>query len=625
MDSKVPLHILVVEDDESVATSIAIMFRKKLSAEVTLAADCASARKTFAEGELDLVTVDYQLPDGDGISLLEEFTSKDGHPPVILVTGHGDELTAARSMEAGAAGYVIKDRLMASSLYQAAKRALEFSQAVTEIRESEAKYRFLAEHMNDVLWMTDLDLKLTYISPSVGQVLGFTAEKFMEQPLSEQLTTGSLEAATERLTDELLHDGERDPNRIEVLELHFHHVDGGTRCLETSMSFVRDEENKPVGLLGLSRDITRRRDVESALADSEELFRQMAQVANDAIVVIDAEGRCQYWNPSAEAIFGYTSKEILEKEIAPLLSVPAQLESNLEAVRKFGLTGTGPWFGRMQQFPSVDKKGRIVPVEVSSAPFKTGGQWRAVLNIRDVSERTRAEETIRRNAEELKDLIDVAAHELRHPATIFKGYASILMRYGNDLETEMAREAIESIDRAADRLTVLINKLFDTSRIERGSLTLELTDVRPRELIEAAVKDAKDRGTANPFSVRCAEGEWRVTADSEKIVEVLKILIDNAITHSPKGAKIDCSCKRDSGGTIFEVADRGPGISEEARERIFERFYQEEQADHHSKPGMGLGLYIARTYITAHGGWICMTPRKGGGSVFRFAIPDTQT
>jgi PAS domain S-box-containing protein len=617
-------HILIVEDDESMASSMALMLRKKLSAEVTFATDCAQAREIYEHDGIDLVTVDYQLPDGDGIDLLAEFTSREGHPPVILVTGQGDETTAARSMEAGAAGYVIKDRLLSSTLFQAARRALDMSEAEKSIKASEARYRFLAENMHDMMWTSDLDLKPGFVSPSVTRVLGYPIEKWVELPLEDKLTEESLERARNRLADELEHDKERKPARTSIIEVDYRHAEGGTRCLETSLSFLRNGQGTPVGLYGLSRDVSKRKSVERALQESEELFRTMAQVATDAIVVIDSAGRVDYWNPAAESIFGYSSDEITGVEITPLLSAPAQLDANLEAVRNFGQTGIGPMFGKSHQFPSVDKEGRIVPVEVSSAPFMTGGEWRAVLNIRDITERVKAEETIRRNAAELKDLIDVAAHELRHPATIFKGYASILMRYGNDLDSDMARDAIDAIDRAADRLTVLINKLFDTSSVEHGGLTLDLSKVRPGLLLEEAVERARANGVTNVFKCDCGKDDWEITVDRQKMSEVLNIIIENAVTHSRKGTEIDCSCERDDGGTLFKISDRGPGVSEEARDLIFERFYQEEQAAHHSKPGLGLGLYIARAYIIAHGGWICMEPRAGGGSTFRFAVPDSQ-
>ncbi|MBU4174641.1 MAG: sensor histidine kinase [Actinobacteria bacterium] len=114
-----------------------------------------------------------------------------------------------------------------------------------------------------------------------------------------------------------------------------------------------------------------------------------------------------------------------------------------------------------------------------------------------------------------------------------------------------------------------------------------------------------------------------IEVDGEKLKNVLGILLENAVSYSPEGSAIDIWFEQSDEGTVFHVADRGSGIPEDDRERVFERFYQVEDADHHSIPGIGLGLYIARSIMEAHGGWIRVEPREGGGSVFSFGVPNS--
>lgn len=106
---------------------------------------------------------------------------------------------------------------------------------------------------------------------------------------------------------------------------------------------------------------------------------------------------------------------------------------------------------------------------------------------------------------------------------------------------------------------------------------------------------------------------------------MLVILLDNVIKHAPGTGEVEIGCVPAGGETVFRVSDRGPGISERDRERIFERFYQVGESMHHSTPGigLGLGLYIARKYVEAHRGWITVEERAGGGSMFCFGIPNS--
>jgi two-component system sensor histidine kinase KdpD len=109
--------------------------------------------------------------------------------------------------------------------------------------------------------------------------------------------------------------------------------------------------------------------------------------------------------------------------------------------------------------------------------------------------------------------------------------------------------------------------------------------------------------------------------DRVRLIAVLDQLLENADKYSPEAVPVLVTLESGPDGPLVSVLDRGPGIPEPDRERVFGRFYQVEDALHHTKPGMGLGLYIARRIVDAHGGRIWCEPRAGGGSAFRFSIP----
>ena len=232
----------------------------------------------------------------------------------------------------------------------------------------------------------------------------------------------------------------------------------------------------------------------------------------------------------------------------------------------------------------------------------------------------RSEAALERQTQELKDLIVVAAHELRHPATVFRGYANILLASWEELDEDTIRDALSAIDKAAGRLASLVFNLLDSAVIESDSFFLSLSEADPREPVRLAVREARTRGPDNKFQVSMKDMHVALI-DVVRLRHVLSILLENAVKFSPEGSTVEVCCATDDGYIVYSVADQGMGVPDNDKERIFERFYQVEDAIHHSLPGTGLGLYIARTVVEAHGGSIKVDPRQEGGSVFSFEIP----
>lgn len=126
------MHILVVEDEKATATLVRMLLEQELEAAVDIASDCASARKLLSSDSYDLITLDYKLPHGDGLSLLEEIVKMEGAPPVVMVTRHGDERTAVSAFKLGASGYVVNDARMSTMLIEEACSALAKAELVVE-------------------------------------------------------------------------------------------------------------------------------------------------------------------------------------------------------------------------------------------------------------------------------------------------------------------------------------------------------------------------------------------------------------------------------------------------------------------------------------------------------------
>ena len=213
-----------------------------------------------------------------------------------------------------------------------------------QIRQSEERYRMIVERMSDIVWMTDMDLRTTFVTPSIETVLGFTPEERMLQPIDEQLTPDSLSYALNLLAEEL--DAEQaggvDPHRTRTLELEYYHKNGSTRWMETVISGMRDDQGTLTGLLGVFRDITDRKQAEQELHETLERLKQSVaatiQVMISAVEIRDPytaghQNRVADLAGAVAAEMGFEKTQIEGMRVAGLihdigkLSVPAEILS----------------------------------------------------------------------------------------------------------------------------------------------------------------------------------------------------------------------------------------------------------------------------------------------------------
>lgn len=254
-------------------------------------------------------------------------------------------------------------------------------------------------------------------------------------------------------------------------------------------------------------------------------------------------------------------------------------------------------------------------VSIGATPIKdqSGAVVGAVSVASDITELT--------ELDRLKDeFIRVIAHELKTPITVLKGYAAVLRR---SLGPQLSRDQsgmLEAIGRNADRLARLLSELLDAQQIELNRLEI----VKERFDLAELIADAASRIAAHSpkHHIHFARSQpVALLADAERIREVMRILLDNAVRYSPAGGDVAVEIVETARGVQVSIRDQGVGIPRDRREHIFERFYRAHSGTAHDYGGTGLGLYVARTIIERHGGSIWFTSEEERGSTFSFQLP----
>jgi PAS domain S-box-containing protein len=260
--------------------------------------------------------------------------------------------------------------------------------------------------------------------------------------------------------------------------------------------------------------------------------------------------------------------------------------------------------------------GRQVTVGDTYSPlYDEGGNLSAVIgSVRDISRL--------REAEEMKStFVSVISHELKTPVSIIKGYAGTLAREDARWDEQTLHQGLSVIEEEADRLNKLIDNLLTASRMQAGGLKLNFGYVSLPPLAEKVVEKLRPQADKHTFSLDFPPDFPAVPGDSERLQEVLANLVGNAIKYSPQGGLIRVSGLAEAGQVVVTVSDEGVGVPPEEQERIFERFYRAEGDLSSSTPGVGLGLYLCKAVVEAHGGRIWVESEPGRGASFIFTLP----
>jgi PAS domain S-box-containing protein/putative nucleotidyltransferase with HDIG domain len=280
------------------------------------------------------------------------------------------------------------------------------------LQESERRYRLITENITDVVWALDMNLNTTYVSPSVVHQKGYTVEEAMKLPLEEQMTPETLARIKSAIVEELVLEetGKADPRRSRTAEGETYRKDGSKLWVEITASFLRDQDGKPIGIMGITRDITKRKQAEEALKDSEAVYKRLFENTQTAMEVISGEtGLVVLANDTTARMFGFDSADDLigVDSLEYLLPedrdrVAAEMARALAENDRSGAT----------EMSVRTKDGRWLWINALVTYVQHRGKTYLLISLVDLTSRKQAEQTLRESEEKNRLLVDNAAEAI---------------------------------------------------------------------------------------------------------------------------------------------------------------------------------------------------------------------
>ncbi len=682
--SSPPVKILVVDDRAENLLAIESVLRNP-AYELVKARSGADALRFLLHEDCALILMDVQMPQLDGIETarLVRANERTRTIPIVFVTAMSEEQRyVARGYDAGAIDYLLKpidpDVLrakvaafvelhrakqeivrQAALLAEQEKRERQRAVAQLELRNlrreraAQERYRRLIDGISHaIVWTIDpQSLACTFVSPSAEAIIGHPVEQWTAGPESWHALVAQEDRARLLAALRDLSPGEEGA----ALEHGLVHADGRTLRFETDLRVVPAEEEGRFEVRGFSVDVTDARLAEEAL---EFLDRSGAALAESLDLATTADTAARLGVPfiADAAVVHVEAVDDLPAILAVAHRDPARIEAlralvrdaPLPPPREDGHAEVCEDLRPLLPAAAAERARGLLgerPIRLVSVALR--GRDRVVGSIRflagarrDTARELRlAEELGRRAAQALDhalvhrsaqhavsvrdEFISIASHELRTPLTPLHLQMKALQRGLSELPEGPRRgtllERLATCARQVDRMTRLVANLLDVTRLHAGRLEVDREPIELGELVSDVAgrfRDELARG-GRRLELRVApalEGSW----DRLKLDQVLTNLVSNAVRYGGQGP-VSVELGRDAAEAVVVVEDHGIGIAAEDLSRVFERYHKGTNSRAHG--GLGLGLYITRRIVEAHGGTIAVESRLGEGSVFTVRLP----
>ncbi len=488
----------------------------------------------------------------------------------------------------------------------------ERKQAEAALRVSERKFRGLFELSPVGIAMNDFASgAFLEANDSLLRSTGYTREEFFQLSYWD-ITPREYEPQEQQQLEAMQQTGRFGPYEKEYIRK------SGERYPVLLNGMKLNSEDGRALIWVFIQDITERKTAEVTLRENSRHTQAILDNMIDGIATIDERGIVDSFNRAAEIIFGYSTHEIIGQKVNMLMPEPHRSRHD-QYLHNYLTTGVRKIIGIGREVEGRRKNGELFPLELSVSEISRAGRPLFIGMVRDITERKRMERM-------KNEFISTVSHELRTPLTSISGSLGMLAsgKLG-DLPDRM-RALVDIAYNNSRRLNTLVNDLLDMEKIAAGKMHLNMQPLDLLMLVKQAMEANHAYGLEHGSHFRLVEAADAVTvsADTDRLLQVLANLLSNAAKFSPAGADVELRVQRRGHQVRVSVTDRGSGVPAEFQKRIFQKFSQADSSDTRKKGGTGLGLSIAKELVDRMGGRIGFVSPPGQGSTFYFDLPEHQ-
>ncbi|MCI0415949.1 PAS domain-containing sensor histidine kinase [bacterium] len=461
----------------------------------------------------------------------------------------------------------------------------------------------ILESLVDCLLIVHPNGKIKKVNKAAIDLLGYTPRELLRKNFAELLGSEDLfNMMTGLIEGGSLHE----------FEVTFFTKHGRAVPMSCSGSALNDKRGAMEAIVCIAKDITERKQADQALRESEERFRSLFENVPIGVYRMALDGRILNANSALLKMIGYESVSELEAVDFDKIALEggySREEFRAQALKEDEMRGLEcVWRTKDGTFLYVRENSKITRDE-NGIPLYFEG------TIEDISEKKRIEQM-------KNDFISIVSHELRVPLTAIHGSLGWISENSTDLP-ERVRKMVQIANRSSDRMVRLINDMLDIDKIESGKMIFYLRPLDVMTVVEHTLE--ANQPYAEQFHVKLVlTGPLpgaKAHGDIDRFIQVLTNLLSNAAKYSPAYGVVGVFLSRKDGFIRVSVTDRGPGIPEKYRSRIFQKFVQVPGADTRQK-GTGLGLSISKAIVEKMGGQIGFESEPGAGSTFYFDLPE---
>ncbi len=681
-----PIRLLIIEDNQQYVELLSDVFKQSSHHRYRTvhAPTLTTGLEELNTGEFDLVLLDLGLPDSEALDTFRAVHSAHPEIPVVILTVFDDDEVADKAIQLGAQDYLVKgkfspwllDRLITNAI-ERHRLKRQSSEQARRLGESEARYRFIFENLNDGIALVDPEERFVFANPAADRIFGVETGRLAGKTLADFMTPETFEQMKE-LT-RLRRKGVSGRYRTEIIR-----PNGQKRIITFVAEPWCDEDGEFLGTLGIIHDDTDFIEIETALGRSEERYRLLIDTMNEGLLLIDTDNKITFVNSKVCEIAKCTETDLIGRSIFEfvdeenrkiLVKQSAKRRKGASEPYEVELTKGGDKMSALvSPQPIFDEEGRfhgtvVVLTDITKRKLMEQelqayqNQLEEMVENRtkelkasnerlrkEVVERKRIEEALARErdlleqrvaerthelqaindeleqANRLKDeFLANMSHELRTPLNTVIGMTEALREgvFGK-LNPEQLEAAV-NIEKSGHHLLELINDILELTKIEAGKISLTMEEISVDSVCRASMRLVRNLAKEKhiDLSFTLSPDVSIIRADLHGLKQILVNLLNNAVKFSPEGGAVGLKVEKspEDRDVRFIVSDTGIGISKDDMTRLFKPFTQIDGGYTRKYPGTGLGLSLVKRMVDLHGGTISVKSEPGKGSVFTVSLP----